>query len=62
MKRPLLCLACFVLAAGCFDTAARQQQAENARRQQVESDLKELGEQMHKEQDGTSQAGSTTEK
>src|SRR4051812_25249239 len=39
----------FVLCAGC-DTAARQQQAEEARRQKIVNDLKALGKSMHNKQ------------
>lgn len=59
MRRALLCISLVVLVAGCGDLAARQQRAEVARRQQVETDLKELGERMHNEQSDESATDST---
>ena len=59
MRQSLLFLALFVLCAGCGDIAARQHKAEQARRQQVQKDLKELGERMHNEQSGESATDST---
>lgn len=37
----------FILCVGCNDVNVRQQQAEEARRQQTASELKAIGETMH---------------
>lgn len=59
MRRLLLCTVLLTLCAGCFDVAAHQQRKEDARRQQVRQDLKDLGEKMHNEQNGESATDST---
>jgi hypothetical protein len=59
MRRVLLCMCLLLLCAGCFDVAARQQRKEDAQRQQVQQDLKDLGEKLHNEQSGESAADST---
>jgi hypothetical protein len=49
MRKLLTFLCMFGLVAGC-DVAARQQAAEEARREQAAKDLKAIGEAMHKKQ------------
>lgn len=56
MRRLLLCIVLSVLCVGCYDVPARQQRAEEARRQQTQKELKELGEKMHNEQSGESES------
>ena len=54
----ILTLLTFVVCLGC-DTAARQQQAEEARRQQTVNELRELGEEMHNNPENQSAPDST---
>ena len=59
MRKSLIFTSLFVLGAGCDGTAARQHQAEQARRQQTVSDLREFGEAMHNDQGHESTTDST---
>lgn len=50
---PLMCMLIALLCAGC-DTAAKQQQAEQARRAATVEKLKQLGEDLHNKADADS--------
>lgn len=61
MKKYLILISLFTFCVGCNDFAARQQQAEEERTQQVIKDLKKLGNEMHSKPPADSTAKDTPE-
>lgn len=53
LNMPQMCILIVLLCAGC-DTAAKQQQAEEARRAATVEKLKQMGEDMHNDADADS--------